>query len=100
MFIYKHVTKELYASLMDNGWDEKITRIQDKGFFKIIVPLGSLNFRYHISHSILYSNFVYTCHRMQGDKIWEAFHQYLPVETMVLQCEVEDITQDVEIAMA
>ena len=97
MFIFKQVDEELCASLMDKGWNEKVTKLQAGDFVKTSIPLESMKFRYHISSSTLYANFFYIRHKMLQNKTWEALDQYDPVEIVTLQCELGNITQSLEV---
>ena len=98
MFVYKHASDELCASLMDSGWDSKVTFGAD--VLKTIVARDSLKFRYHISRSTLYANFVYNRHKMLRDNTWEALDQYEHVQTVSLHCEMGDIQQELEVGMS
>lgn len=99
MFVYKEVTEELCASLMDRGWDTKITRIRDAEFLKTIAARGSMSFRYHIPRSTLYANFVYNRYRLLPDKTWEPLEQYEPIETVILLCDLDDVTHELEVGL-
>jgi len=99
MFVYDTVTEELCSSLMDKGWNTKITRIRDMEFVKTTIAEGSLKFRYHISRATLYANFIYNRHKMLSDKTWEAMEQYEHVQTIALHCEFEGLQVDVEVGM-
>ena len=99
MFVYKEVTEELCASLMDNGWDTKVTRIQDAEFLKTTVAQGSLSFRYHIPRSILYASFVYNRHRLCPNKTWKPLEQDEPVKTVKLLCDLENVTHKLEVGL-
>jgi len=66
MYVFKQPTQELMCSMMDNGWNSKIT-IGAK-VIQCTIDQGSLLFRHHIGHSTLYANFVYNQQKMEGDK--------------------------------
>ena len=83
---------------MDSGWDLKVTFGAD--VLKTIVARDSLKFRYHISRSTLYANFVYNRHKMLRDNTWEALDQYEHVQTISLHCEMGDIQQEIEVGMS
>jgi len=57
IFFYKYSCDELCQLLMDLGWDFKVTF--GANILKTIVAKDSLKFKYHISQSTLYANFVY-----------------------------------------
>ena len=99
MFVYDTVTEELCSSLMDKGWNTKITRIRDMEFVKTTIAEGSLKFRYHISRATLYANFIYNRHMMLPDRTWEAMEQYEPLQTVVVHCEFQGLQVDVEVGM-
>lgn len=99
MFVYDILTKELCSSLMDKGWNTKITKMHDAEFIKTIVAEGSLKFRYHISRATLYANFVYNRQKMLPDKAWEAMEQYEPMQTITLHYELEGVIQDISVGM-
>ena len=48
LFVHDIVTVELCSSLMDKGWNMKITRICDVEFVNTTIAEGSLKFRYHV----------------------------------------------------
>lgn len=84
LFVFKNVSKELLASLMDNGWDSKVIHGMDK--IKCEVDHKSIVFRFHISRSTLYTNFQYNRQRFISGK-WILIDQVGPVNIIELQYE-------------
>ena len=97
-FVFRHMTDDLCSSLMDRGWDCKITVGGD--VIKCIIPQSSLLFRYHIGKSTLYALFVYNRHKMLSNSTWEAIDQYEPIVMVSILCEMGEWTQDVEVGMS
>lgn len=99
MFVFKYVKDELTNSLMDKGWESKITIGAD--VIKTTVDQASMKFRYHISRSTLYCNFVYNRERMGVDNKWEPI-DHLELEQMVtIQCEMgDDWREELEVGLS
>lgn len=98
MWIIKDVDDDLCASMMDKGWDLKITKAAD--VIKTVVHQQSLRFRYHIGRSTLYANFVYNRWRMLPNGTWETLDEYEPVVLVIIHCQVEDSIQDLEVGLS
>lgn len=98
MFVFKQMTDDLCSSLMDRGWDLKITVGAD--VIKCVIPRASLVLRYHIGRSTLYALFVYNRLKMLPDSTWEAIDQYEPVVMVSISCEMGERKQDVEVGMS
>jgi hypothetical protein len=86
MWVFKDVTEELYSSLMDGGWDSKITI--GANILKCTVKRESLIFRYHIARSTLYVRFFYNRQRMLSPTMWEAVDQDETMEMISIDCEM------------
>jgi len=69
LFVFKNLTEQSFKSLMDDGWDTKIT-IGSK-IVKCVVHQTSLVFWYHIKRSTLYVNFQYNHLRLLYGLVWE-----------------------------
>jgi hypothetical protein len=91
MWVFKHMTDDLCSSLMDGGWDSKITIGAD--IMKCIVKRASLVFKYHIAISTLYVQFFYNRERMLSPTIWEAFDQNETMEMVSIDCEMGEWRQ-------
>lgn len=98
MFVFKRMTDKLCASLMDGGWDSKITIGVDT--IKTTIHRASLSFRYHISRSTLYANFVYNRERMVSRSTWVAIDQFEPVQMVNINCEMGDYKQEMEVGLS
>ena len=68
VFVYNIITEELCSSLMDNGWNMKITKIRNVKFVRTNVAEGYLKFRHHISRATFYADIIYNLHKMHWDK--------------------------------
>lgn len=99
MFVFKPVKKELTDSLMDQGWNIKVSIGVDH--IKCTVDSTSLVFRYHIGRSILYTNFVYNRERQVGLNKWQAMDNFEPEVIVTIQCEMGDMwSQELEVGMS
>ena len=85
MWIFKNVNEELCQSLMDGGWNTKITIGAD--IIKCTVHKEPLVFRYHIARSTLYATFVFNRERMLPNSTWEAIDQSEPIQMVNINCE-------------
>ena len=81
LFVFKNLNKQSFKSLMDDGWDTKITVGSD--IVKCIVDQTSLVFRYHIGRSILYVNFQYNRLRLLPGSVWENLEEVQVQDDMV-----------------
>lgn len=72
MYVFKDPSSELFASLMDCGWDEKWQRGQD--IIKCIVSRDNMVFRYHVARQMLYATFSYVRYRSERQG-WIAMDQ-------------------------
>lgn len=98
LFVFKNVNEELCSSLMDQGWNNKVTIGAD--IIRTEVHLPSLNFRYHLGRSTLYSNFVYNRSRMISHDVFEAIDQSEQVTMVTVHCEMDDRKIDVEVGLS
>lgn len=99
MFVFKPVKKELTDSLMDQGWNIKVSIGVDH--IKCTVDSTSLVFRYHIGRSILYTNFVYNRERQVGLNKWQAMDNFELEVIVTIQCEMGDMwSQELEVGMS
>jgi len=98
MWIIKDINDDLCASIMDKGWDLKITKAAD--VIKTVVHQQSLGFRYHIGRSTLYTNFVYNRRKMLPNGTWKALDEYESVVSVIIHCQVEDSIQDLQVGLS
>jgi hypothetical protein len=96
MFVFKQMTDDLCSSLMDKGWDHKITVGAD--VIKCVIPRASLVLRYHIGRSTFYALFFYNHLKMLTDSTWAAIDH--PVVMVSISCEMGERKQDVEVGMS
>jgi len=73
LFVFKDLSEELLNSLMDKGWDMKISSGADE--IKCMVDRESIIFKYHIGRSTLYANFQYNRMRLMDGNIWKSIDQ-------------------------
>jgi len=97
MFFFKNVSKDLCASLMDDGWDEKVTYGAD--VIKTVVHRPSITFKYHIGRSTLYVNFIYNRSRMVSKDVYESIDQYEQVMMVIVHCEMDGYKTEVEVGL-
>lgn len=86
MWIFKNVSDALCQSLMDGGWDSKVTFGADA--IKCTIARTSLIFRFHIARSMLYARFVYNRQRRLSLSQWVDLDQYRPSIMVTVHCEV------------
>ena len=55
LFFFKNNSKEVFDSLMDKGWNERIYIGADE--IKCCIDLASVIFKYHVGRNTLYSNY-------------------------------------------
>jgi hypothetical protein len=84
-FVFKEVTHNLMASLMDSGWDSKISVGDD--VIKCSIDQQSLTFRFHVGRSTLYANFRYNRERLISGSQWEMIDQASPIQVLRIECE-------------
>jgi hypothetical protein len=73
LFVFKDISTQLFNSLIDQGWDEKITIQLDQ--VKCTVDRNSLRFKYHIGRSMLYVDFQYNRFKIRAGSVWEQMDQ-------------------------
>lgn len=93
-FSFKDVSEGLLLSLMDAGWDTKVTIGND--IIKCIANCRSIVFRFHIGRSILYCNFSYNRERRVAG-IWERMDQSGPIDAIKILCEFEEWQDEIEV---
>lgn len=59
LYVFKPVSEDLVASLMDPSWDVKREAASD--IIKCQVLQSSITFRYHVGRQMLYTTFGYVC---------------------------------------
>lgn len=94
-FVFKEVSQNLFASLIDKGWQEKICVGAD--IIKCVVDPTSVTFKYHIGRSTLYGNFCYYRSRMKGANLWEQIDQSEPAHVVTIECEMGDWHRNLEV---
>lgn len=97
MWIFKEVSDQLCQSLMDGGWDSKVTFGAD--VIKCMVAKPSLIFRFHIARSTLYARFVYNRQRRVSLSEWVDLDQHMPTVMVTVRCEMEDRQYDLEVGL-
>lgn len=95
MWIFNQVPDVLCDSLMDAGWDSKITIGAD--ILKCTIKRESMSFQYHIARSTLYVRFFYNRHRMVSPTVWEAIDQDVIPEMISVNCEMGEWRQTLEV---
>lgn len=89
LFVFKPISKDLFASLMDSGWDVKIVAGDD--IIRCQVLQHTVSFRYHIGRETLYTTFGYVRDRLIGTE-WVPLDQHGDVEMIEVSVELLDGT--------
>lgn len=92
--LFKDISEEFLSSLMDCGWDTKVTIGDD--IIKCMVDRLSILFRFHIGRSILYCNFSYNRKRCVAGN-WELMDRCGPIDVIEVLCEFEEWQGEVEV---
>ena len=95
LFVFKSVSDNLMSSLMDLGWNTKISMGDD--VIKCVVDQQTVVFKYHIGHSTLYSNFQFNRERLFHGSVWEMINQCGPIDLIKIICEYKDWQGEVEV---
>lgn len=95
LFVFKHISDELFASLMDKGWNEAIILGADE--IKCIIDPLSMLFKYHIGRSILYANFQLNRWRLKHGGLWEQIDQHESVRIVTVECVMGAWRQNIEV---
>jgi len=97
MWVFKQVSDALCQSLMDGGWDSKVTFRANA--IKCTVARASLIFRFHIARSTLYARFVYNRQRRVSLSQWMDLDQYMPSVMVTVHCQLEDRQHDLDVGL-
>lgn len=97
MFFFRNLSDNLCSSLMDDGWDEKITYGAD--VIKTVVHRPSVTFKYHIGRSTLYVNFKYNRSRLVSKDVYEPIDQYEHETMVTVHCQMDDCKAQVEVGL-
>jgi len=84
LFVFKHISNEFFALLMDKRWNEAI--ILEANEIKCITDPLSVLFKYHIDRSILYANFQFNRWRLKHGGLWKQIDQHEPVRVVTVEC--------------
>ena len=95
LFVFKYISEDLFASLMDNGWNESIVLMADE--IKCIIDPHSVIFKYHIGRSILYVNFQFNRLRLKAGGVWEQIDQQEHIQIIMVECVMGDWQQEIEV---
>ncbi|KAG0596266.1 hypothetical protein M758_UG238500 [Ceratodon purpureus] len=95
LFFFKGVTEELMSSLMDKGWNSKVTMGGD--VVRCTIDPATIMFRYHIVRSTLYTNFQFNRERFLVETGWQPIDQVSHVDVVTVKCEYEDMRSKVEV---
>lgn len=95
LFVFKNATHELMLSVMDSGWDSKVTEGGD--VVRCTVDLQSITFRFHIARSILYTNFQFNRERYLTTTGWQPIDQVGRVDIVTVSCEYGDWKSEIEV---
>lgn len=95
LFVFKAVTEELMSSLMDKGWNSKVTMGGD--VVRCTIDPATITFRYHIVRSTLYTNFQFNRERLLVETGWQPIDQVSHVDVVTVKCEYEDWRSEVEV---
>jgi len=88
LFVFKHILEELFASLMDNGWNECTVLMADE--IKCIIDPYFVLFKYHRGRSILYANFHFNRLRFKVGSLWEQIDQQKYIQIIMVEYVMED----------
>jgi len=97
LFVFKEMSDKLFASLMDQGWHEKVVIGED--IIKCLVDLKFVLFKYHISRSTLYATFQFNRLRLVEGGLWQAVDQCEPITIVKVDCVLGDCTQQFEVGI-
>ena len=95
LFVFKAVTEELMSSLMDKGWNSKVT--MGGHVVQCTIDLATITFRYHIVRSTLYTNFQFNRERLLVETGWQSIDQVSHVDVVTVNCEYEEGRSEVEV---
>jgi len=82
LFVFKYISDEFFASLMDKGWNEAI--ILGENEIKCISEPYSMFFKYHIGKSMLYTNFQFNRLGLKHGKVWKQIDPYETVRIVTI----------------
>jgi hypothetical protein len=97
LFVFKEISEELFDSLMDRGWNEKIVIGVD--VIKCLIDAKSVLFKYHIGRSTLYASFQFNRMRLIQAGRWEPMDQSEPIQIVKVDCVMGDWNQQLEVGI-
>ena len=95
LFVFKDNSEEVFDSLMDKGWNERIYLGADE--IKCCVDLASIIFKYHVGRSTLYSNYQYNRFRLKAGGMWQPMDQTGPIHIVKVLCQMDEWQQELEV---
>lgn len=95
LFVFKDMSDELFASLMDSGWQEKVVIAENA--IKCVLDPKTISFKYHIRHSILYATFQFNRFRLLQSGQWEAMDQCETINLVKVHCVCGDSIEELEV---
>ena len=83
------------SSLMDKGWNSKVTMGGD--VVQCTIDPATIMFRFHIVRSTLYTNFQFNRERHLAETGWQLIDQVGHVDIVTVNCEYKDWRSKVEV---